>query len=97
MSQLCEGTTPQGREVFRKLLEWSFRLSLANPNTTEVIAQVEARLGTFSELQQELSLLFGRICGQQQPPGEMTVHDLAALMVLRSRVSRQFKQEELRL
>ncbi len=92
--RLCEGTTPQGREVFRKLLDRACTMTVANQNTAEAIAQLESRLGAFPEFHQEFRLLFSRICGRQEPSGELTTHDLAALIVLRARLYSQARQPQ---
>jgi len=83
---LCEGTTPLARDIFLKILFQTKRLIEQNSNTAQVISQIETRLTALPELRSEFALLFCRLCGQAEASGELTVHDLATLMVLRTRL-----------
>jgi hypothetical protein len=81
---LWEGTTPEGREIFRRILMQTSNLSQSNKDTGQVIAEVETRLGRFPELHAEFLLIFSRLCGQGEPTGELPLRDLATLIVLRT-------------
>ena len=55
-------------------------------------AQIEERLASFQVLLPEFVWLFCRLCGQSiEKPGEVTVHELATLMVLRAHLFKQLK------
>jgi hypothetical protein len=53
---------------------------------------IEERLASFQVLLPEFVLLFCRLCGQSiEKPGEVTVHELATLMVLRAHLLQQLQ------
>ena len=84
-----EGTTPEGREILRKLLFRADRMANAGTQASEIVAQLKTHLDAMPELQRELGLIFSRLCGVQCPAGELTVNDLAVLIAMRVGLSRQ--------
>ena len=59
---------------------------------TAVAGRIEERLASFQVLLPEFVWLFCRLCGQSiEKPGEVTVQELATLMVLRAHLSKQLK------
>jgi hypothetical protein len=86
---LWEGTTPQGREILRKILFFIETRIERGEDTPQVIGQVETRLNGFSEIFPELLSIFSRLGGRRDADtAGIGVHDLATLMVLRVRLER---------
>ena len=89
-----EGTTPQGREVFRKILFRITHLAEMNTPSSEIAAEVQARLSALPEMRPEFLKIFARLFHQQAlPPGEPSDRDLAILLVLRMRLEQAYVQK----
>lgn len=54
------GTTPQGREIMRKIL---FQAEAACGSAEKVVARLETEFRTFRPLQEEFALLLSRLWG----------------------------------
>ena len=87
LKTLCEGTTGQGREVFRRILDRVSSLTGENQNAEQVVDRIEVELRRFQELWPEFHLLLRRISGFKGKTVEpLRVRDLAVLLVLRARL-----------
>src|SRR5690348_7921222 len=60
LKAFAEGTTPYGREIFRRILDLAVRRLQANKSTAEVIKEVAEEIATFGELHAEFVLLLAR-------------------------------------
>jgi hypothetical protein len=61
LKAFTEGTTPYGREIFRRILGLAARrLQEGNKSTLEVTKEVAEEMGIFSELHAEFVLLLAR-------------------------------------
>ena len=90
---LYEGTTAQGRDVFRKIIERAQRLIKENPSIPEAAAQLETELNGLRELWQEFQILLCKVCGLGGLGSqEISGRELAVLLVVRARLFREFIQ-----
>src|SRR5579872_300117 len=60
LKAFAKGTTPYGREIFRRILDLAARRLQANERTVEVIKEVADEIATFRELHAEFALLLAR-------------------------------------
>lgn len=60
LKAFCEGTTPYGRDIFRRILDLAARRLEAEKPTPEVMREVAEEITTFSELHEEFVLLLAR-------------------------------------
>ena len=104
---LCAGTTPYGREIFRRISDSAWRLVEAGKDNWEAIKQVDEQIRMFPELHGELMLLLGRTLqedrqdwGLSSPSEDQPLQfegtspwGLAMLMVLRARMGQKFNQQ----
>lgn len=60
---LCEGTSPQGREIFRKIIFRAERLLEENYPYEQIVITIEGDLKTFEVLRPEFLLLLNRLWG----------------------------------
>jgi len=86
LKALVEGTTPQGREILRKIL---FRTKRLLQGQTQSVAQIvdaiETEVITFRFLQPEFALLLSRVWGgKEEAWRQIEPRDLATLVVLRT-------------
>jgi hypothetical protein len=79
---LREGTSPESREILRKILFRASTLCATPLDEREIVAAVEEHLSRFPEFLEEFGVLFCRLCGQEQT-GKLALRDLAILIVLR--------------
>ncbi len=85
-----EATTPEGRELFRKIYTWAATLCEQTEDTAQVVSEVQSRLERFPELHSEFTLIFVRLCGRKDAtPGDLPIRDLAILMVMRIRLEQE--------
>lgn len=98
------GTTPYGREIFRRMLDLAWTLVAQNKSSLEAIKQVADKLGTFPEVHSEFVLLLGRMLeeelGLSRTPEDVALESegtspwaWAALLVLRARLAQKFNRE----
>jgi hypothetical protein len=60
---LCEGTTPEGREILRKIMFRATRMLEDNFPEPEIFSTIEGELEEFEILRPEFLLLFHRLWG----------------------------------
>src|SRR5512136_1787154 len=68
---LTAGTTPYGREIFRRTVDLAERLVQAGKGDWEAIKQVEEQIRMFPELHAEFVLLLGRIREAEGEPVQL--------------------------
>ncbi len=80
------GTTPQGREILRKIL---FQAETACGSAEKVVAGLEAEFRTFQPLQPEFALLRSRLWGSGEAVfRQASPRGLAVLVLTRLRARR---------
>lgn len=87
---LCEGTTPQGREILRKIMFRATRMLEENSSDSQIIIAVQGELNQFEVLRPEFLLLLHRLWGVSleklcQAPAMV----IAMLMLLSLKIDRQ--------
>jgi hypothetical protein len=100
------GTTPYGREIFRRILDLAWTLVAQNKNSLEAIKQVAEKLETFPEVHSEFVLLLDRMLdegpdsGPSRTPEDVALESegtspwaWAMLVVLRARMGQRFNRE----
>jgi uncharacterized coiled-coil protein SlyX len=93
------GTTPYGREIFRRILDLAWRLVEQNKSFEEASKQVVEQLGTFPEVHSEFVLLLGRMLEEERQDGEPVQLEgtspwgWAMQLVLRARMGQKFNRE----
>jgi hypothetical protein len=101
------GTTPYGREIFRRILDLAWTLVAQNKSSLEAIKQVAEKLGTFPEVHSEFVLLLGRMLeaerqdwGLSSEPEDEALQlegtspwGWAIILVLRARMGQRFNRE----
>jgi hypothetical protein len=91
-----EGTTPYGREIFRRTLEHASTLVEAGKGLLEAAKELEDEIRLFPELHREFALLLARTCGAdpaEEPQGSPWAW--ATLMILRARLIERLNQQQL--
>ena len=92
LKALAAGTTVEGREILRKTLYLAEKLVQSQAHTLgQIVDEVESEFKIFEDLQQEFTLLLGRLWG----PNEMTwrkvsIRGLATLVVVRTALAEKF-------
>jgi hypothetical protein len=103
----CAGTTPYGREMFRRISYLAWRLVEAGEDSLEAIKRVDEKIRIFPELHAEFVLLLGRTLQTNRQDGALssTPEDQpvqfegtspwgwAMLLVLRARMGQKFNRE----
>jgi hypothetical protein len=100
----AEGTTAYGREIFRRILDQTWRL--CEQDQPGVISQIEAEIRLFPELRAEFMLMAGRLdkspAEESRRPeesaaegsGQVSTFALAATLVIRARFWQKFNREQ---
>jgi hypothetical protein len=100
----AQGTTPYGREIFRRLLDLAWRRVEEKKSILEAVREVCEQIAIFPELHSEFVLMLGRILqGEREPLGlssppendfeGTTPWGWATLMVLRARVGQKLNAQ----
>ena len=95
-----KGTTPYGREIFRRMLQRAW--TLCEQNKPGAISQLESELADFPELHEEFVRMTSRL--DQEPSEErwkqleeesqgVSLTGVAAALILRSRISQKYNQQ----
>src|SRR5579872_6178026 len=94
LKAFAQGTTPYGREIFRRSLDLAWKLVEQNKSLGEAAKQVAEELETFWELRSEFVLLLARTTEvDPEGLGRCSVLGLAMQIVLRARVAIKLNED----
>ena len=102
----AQGTTPYGREIFRRILDLAWRLSEGKQRFLEVTTQIDGEIRIFPELRAEFMLMASRLDKDpSEEPGrpeglsaedsaQVSTFCLAGTLVMRARFWQKFNREQ---
>lgn len=94
LKEYWQGTTPYGREIFRRILHLAWKLCEQNPSMPEVIPQVEAELKRFEDLRDEFILMLSKELDIKVEECQgLSLRGMAMQLVLRSRHSQWLNRQ----
>src|SRR5579872_7446639 len=95
LKAFAQGTTPYGREIFRRTLDLAWKLAEQNKSFGEATKQMAEELETFWELRSEFVLLLARTTDvDPEELGQCSSLGLAMGMVLRARAATKLNGEQ---